>query len=826
MGFEWGPRRGTYLDAAQIGGEPAFPPEQQEHFEALDLIYRSLCALLYNYVPMSGHPGGSISSGRIVASLLFSTMDYDLAHPERDDADILSFAAGHKAMGLYAFWALRDEVARLAARDLLPEDVHARLRLEDLLGFRRNPITSTTWFRKFGAKALDGHPTPATPFVRLSTGASGVGVASSLGLALAARDYYGDQAPRVHIVEGEGGLTPGRVSEVLAAAGTASLGNAVVHLDWNQASIDSNRVCREDGQPGDYVQWTPMELFRLHDWNVVYVADGKDFQHLAAAQRAALGMTNGQPTAVVYRTVKGWQYGMEGKASHGAGHKLCSEGFCQSLAALTGQAGMMVPTCVAGKERCLAGSNQHEVIEACFWESLQIVRKTIEDRRAMVEALTGRLRAARERLDGLKREPRAGAPKIEAVYALAAKGPAAPAELRLQPGTVTTLRAELGRALQHYNTASEGAILASSADLMGSTSLGVVGAGFPSGYWNALKNPRARLLSLGGICEDGAAGVLSGLSSFGRHIGVESSYGAFIAALSHISARLHAIGAQARKAATGQPYRPMMVVCAHAGLKTGEDGPTHADPQALQLFLENFPRGTAITLTPWDPAEIWPLLAAVLARRPAVIAPFVTRPNETVLDRTALRLAPVEAAVTGVYLLRAPRGKGEGTIVLQESAAAYAFLEQALPLLHRDGLDPWVYYVASAEMFDLLPAARQQRIFPEERAREAMGITGFTLPTLFRWVRSDLGRAMTLHPYRKGHFLGSGQGEVVVEEAGLDGRSQHRAIKKYLDALVRDRRPARAASAAAGSRRTARKAGKPAAARAARKSKPRAARAR
>ena len=54
----------------------------------------------------------------------------------------------------------------------------------------------------------------------------------------------------------------------------------------------------------------------------------------------------------------------------------------------------------------------------------------------------------------------------------------------------------------------------------------------------------------------------------------------------------------------------MVLVCAHAGLKTGEDGPTHADPQALQLLQENFPRGTAITLTPWDPQECWPLLAA------------------------------------------------------------------------------------------------------------------------------------------------------------------------------------------------------------------------
>lgn len=160
-------------------------------FETLDMLYRSLCALLYNHVPTSGHPGGSISSGRLVAGVLFDSLDYDLAAPDREDADILSYAAGHKAMGLYAMWALRDEIARLAAPELLAVDDRHRLRLEDLLGFRRNPITTTPLFVALHAPALDSHPTPATPFVRLATGASGVGMASSIGMAIGARDRYG-----------------------------------------------------------------------------------------------------------------------------------------------------------------------------------------------------------------------------------------------------------------------------------------------------------------------------------------------------------------------------------------------------------------------------------------------------------------------------------------------------------------------------------------------------------------------------------------------------------------------------------------------------------
>jgi len=239
---------------------------------------------------------------------------------------------------------------------------------------------------------------------------------------------------------------------------------------------------------------------------------------------------------------------------------------------------------------------------------------------------------------------------------------------------------------------------------------------------------------------------------------------------------------QAGAAATGAPGRPFFLVCAHAGLKTGEDGPTHADPQALQLLQENFPPGAMITLTPWEPQEIWPLVSAALARRPGTIAPFVTRPSERVLDRELRGLAPASAAATGVYLLRAAAGRPDGTVVLQESGVAYAFVEAALPLLLEEGFDLNVYYVASAELFDTLGEEERERIFPERARREAIGVTGFTLATMYRWITSDRGRAATLHPYKKGHFLGSGQADKVIEEAGLDGESQAEAIAAFVRA--------------------------------------------
>jgi hypothetical protein len=102
-----------------------------------------------------------------------------------------------------------------------------------------------------------------------------------------------------------------------------------------------------------------------------------------------------------------------------------------------------------------------------------------------------------------------------------------------------------------------------------------------------------------------------------------------------------------------------------------------------------------------------------------------------------------------------------------------------LPEIDRRGLRLNVFYVSSVELFDLLPESRRAEIFHPDLAQHAMGITGFTLATLYRWVRSEAGIGRSLHPFRGGRYPGSGQAEKVLEEAGLDGESQLRAVLDY-----------------------------------------------
>jgi len=769
MSRMFGPRRAVWVEVER---DHSIDAADIAILERYDLFYRTLVSVMFNFT-QSGHPGGSVSSGRIVTSLLLDAMDYDIGDPIRSDSDLIAYAAGHKALGLYATLGLRDEIVRQARPDLLPSEVRLRLRFEDMLGFRRNPTQPTALFRSFGSKPLDGHPTPATPFVKIATGPSGIGVGSALGLAVAASDHFGADAPRVHIIEGEGGLTPGRVSETIAFASAAGLDNAVLHLDWNQASIDSDAVTREGGTPGDYVQWDPMELFYLHDWNVIQVADGFDVGSVVSAQRQALAMDNGQPTAIVYRTVKGWRYGIEGKKSHGGGHKMCSDGYVNSVAPLFGEAA--VPVC---------DDSDPEEVEQAFWSTLEMMREMLATD-PMTESAATRVEAARERLNRRARHPRDGAPDVERIF-IGLDPATTPVEVALEVGGSIALRQQLGKVLGLLNRRSGGAILIAAADLLGSTAISDAAAGFPGGFYQRSTNPGSRTLPFG-ICEDGLMSVMTGVSGYGHHIGAGASYGAFIAPLGHIPVRVHAISDQMRQHTDPGPLRPVILVSGHAGMKTGEDGPTHADPQALQLMVENFVPGTAITLTPWEPQEVWPMVAAALAARPSVIVPFVTRPGEPILDRHRLGLSPAEDAARGVYRMRTAAGTPDGLVVLQGSEVAYAFVQETIPLLEADGIDLDVFVVTSPELFDRLPPGERDAIFPAQAAQTAMGITGFTLPTMYRWVTSAVGRAHTLHPFRAGHYLGSGAGTMVVHEAGLDGEGQHAGIKRFLDAMVRVR---------------------------------------
>ncbi|MEA3307470.1 MAG: hypothetical protein U9Q34_06765, partial [Elusimicrobiota bacterium] len=463
----------------------------------------------------------------------------------------------------------------------------------------------------------------------------------------------------------------------------------------------------------------------------------------------------------------------EGKASHGAGHKFASDGYRSTLEEFEKKFKIEMP-------RFSSSEQTPENIEKCFHDTLMVIRKVIENNPDIAKTALEKITFIKDRLNAFKREPHKDAPQADVIYN---RDPIdIPEDLNLKEGQKITLREVLSKTLGHLNKESKGAFLVSAADLYGSTSVKLIGKGFAEGFYNADSNPESRLLAGGGICEDGIGAMMTGVSAFSSHIGIASSYAAFAAPLEHISARIHAISQQAKHELTGKPNDTFIMVNAHAGAKTGEDGPTHADPQPLQLLQENFPKGSAITLTPWSPDEIWPLMIESLKKRPAVLCPFVSRPAEVLVDRSKLGLPQASDAIKGIYpIIKANKDQKpyHGTIVIQGNAVASIFVNEVLPKIKEQNLNINVFYVTSVELFNMLYEEERDAIFPPHLAQEAMGMTDFTLPTMHYWVRSQEGLKRTIHSFKKGHYLGSGKADDVLKEAGMDAESQLEAIMEY-----------------------------------------------
>jgi len=767
----FGDEKGKYYEISDNYKNATFDASDLDFFENIDLIYRTLCSILYNFAPQSGHPGGSISSGRIVQSLIFENMLYDFSEPNKEENDLIIYAAGHKALGLYALWALRNELINQGDKDLLPKDEKYQLRLEDLLGFRKNPLNDLPLFKRYNSKPLDGHPVPSIPFVKFATGASGVGFATSVGYAFSLMDTFGEKSPKVNILEGEGGLTSGRVSEAIASASTANLYNIIAHIDWNQASIDSNNVCKDVEKRGDYVQWSPDRIFCINDWNVIKVKDGMDFKQILLAQKFALNLKTEKPTAIVYRTKKGWKYGIEGKASHGKGHKFCSNEYYKSLKEFENKFNKEFPR--------FKGDKNDISIEENFYETLMVIRETIKENKDLCRKAKEKIINIKEKLKKMGRGQKTNSYKEDLAFKYSEE---IPNSLEFLKNEELSLKEALGKILWYINKERKGSIIATSADVFDSTNVNLINKDFGEGFYNAITNRKSKLFAPGGICEDAMVCIASGISSFGKHIAVASSYASFVASLGHLPAKLYIIGQQARKRFYGEDYNTFIIVNSHSSLTTGQDGPTHSDPQALQLLQENFPKGTLINLTPWHPLEIYYLLLYSLSQKPPIVSIFVTREDFKLKLEEGSIFNNLKNTTKGIYkIMEAKKNSKQynGTIVLQGSGVACEFIKEVLPFIKEKGFNMNVFYVSSKELFELLNDEEKESLFPQKIAEHSIGITDFTLPTMYYWIRSYEGIKRSLHPFKNGYYYASGKAKEVLKEAGLDSDAQRKSIGEY-----------------------------------------------
>ena len=223
-------------------------------------------ALKAIHAAKSGHPGGSLSSADILATLYFGELNIDPKNPKMVDRDKFVLSKGHAVPALYA---------ALGERDFYE-------------------VSEMMTLRQVGSK-FQGHPNMRkVPGIEMSTGSLGQGFSAAVGMAVAGKI---DKNPgRVYVLTGDGELQEGIVWEAAMQAAHRKLDNLVAIVDLNGLQIDGKVsevkcVCPVD------------EKFRSFGWNVISV-DGHNFEELTTAFDEAK-KCGGVPTAIIAHTHKG-----------------------------------------------------------------------------------------------------------------------------------------------------------------------------------------------------------------------------------------------------------------------------------------------------------------------------------------------------------------------------------------------------------------------------------------------------------------------------------------------------------------------------------------
>jgi transketolase len=214
----------------------------------------------------SGHPTSSMSAADLIAVLISRYLQYDWNNPKNPNNDHLIFSKGH-ASPLY--YGMLKAVGAITDAELMT-------------------------YRQFGSR-LQGHPTPALPWVDVATGSLGQGLPIAVGVALAGMKL--DKLPyHVWVLCGDSELAEGSIWEALDKASFYGLSNLT-------AIFDVNRL----GQRGETEYGWNTDIYRRRAEAfgcVPIVIDGHDQAAVDRAFGSSLSNT-GKPTIIIAKTIKG-----------------------------------------------------------------------------------------------------------------------------------------------------------------------------------------------------------------------------------------------------------------------------------------------------------------------------------------------------------------------------------------------------------------------------------------------------------------------------------------------------------------------------------------
>ncbi|WP_063126453.1 transketolase [Nocardia fusca] len=667
----------------------------------------------------NGHPGTAMSLAPLAYTLFQRTMRHDPADPEWVGRDRFVLSCGHSSLTLYIQLYLAG----------------FGLELDDL----RN-------LRKWGS-LTPGHPEYRhTKGVEITTGPLGQGLASAVGMAMAARrerglfdaDAEAGTSPfdhHIYVIASDGDMEEGVTSEASSLAGTQQLGNLVVIYDDNEISIeDDTTIAFTEDVAARYA---------AYGWHVQVVEGGEDVVAIESALAAAKAEI-GKPSLILLRTIIGYPAPnkMNTGAAHGAALGPDEVAATKRALGFDPEQSFQVADEVIAHTRKAAerGARAHAdwTVEFDAWAQRAPEAKALFDR-----LFNGQLPAGWD----------AGLPTWEPD----AKG------LATRKASAKVLSA-LGPVLPELWGGS--ADLAESNNTTIPDSLSFGPEAISTGMWKA--SPYGRTLHFG-VREHAMGSILNGIALHGP----TRPYGGTFLVFSDYMRPAVRLAALMRV--------PVTYVWTHDSIGLGEDGPTHQPIEHLAA-LRAIP-GLSV-VRPGDANETayaWrtviekhsgkhnsPFVSsdAVGTGGPAALA--LTRQDLPVLEGTSL-----DGVAKGGYIL-AEASTGVPQVILIGTGSELQLAVAARTTLEEQGIGTRVVSMPCVEWFDAQDKAYRDEVLPPAVAARVVVEAGIAMP----WYRftGDAGEIVSIE-----HFGASADYKTLFREFGFTPEAVVAAAQRTLD---------------------------------------------
>ncbi|MFC5288028.1 transketolase [Actinokineospora guangxiensis] len=654
----------------------------------------------------NGHPGTAMSLAPLAYALYQRVMQHDPSDPEWIGRDRFVLSCGHSSLTVYLQLFLSGY----------------GLELEDIKALR-------TWGSKTPGHPEHGH----TAGVEITTGPLGQGLASAVGMAMAARRERGLFDPEakagqsvfdhhVYVIASDGDIQEGVTSEASSIAGRQELGNLVVFYDDNQISIEDDTAIA--------LSEDVAKRYEAYGWHVQVVEGGENVTGILEAVENAKAETT-RPSFILLRTIIGYPAPnlMNTGKAHGAALGEDEVAAVKEILGFDPKQSFQVDQEVLAHAREVAerGKAARAAWEGRFaeWASANPERRELLDR------------ATEYKLpDGFAEALPSWEPDAKGVATRKASGEV----LNAIGGLLPELWGGSADLAESNNTTIKGA-----------DSFGPEVAATKE--WKA--TPYGRTLHFG-IREHAMGSILNGIVLHGptRPYG-----GTFLVFSDYMrpAVRMAAIMGL-----------PVTYVWTHDSIGLGEDGPTHQPIEHLAA-LRAIPN--LVVLRPGDANETAAAWAAILGQSTQPVGLCLTRQNLPVLAGTKEKAA--EGVARGGYILE--DSETVPKLVLIATGSELQIAVEARAVLEADGVPTRVVSMPSVEWFDAQDQAYRDTVLPPTVHSRVIVEAGIAQP----WHRfaGSTGEIVSIE-----HFGASADYQTLFREFGFTTEAVVAAARRTLTA--------------------------------------------